>query len=160
MAVIAQNPFLETSDGVLRSRISMLDSCQEKQITYLVTFRKGLQRRKYRTVSARICIGLTHALCKQRLVTLYSQNGVVQRNERKDWRIEWLLCRGDMSSSSSLSWNRWHLSKMWEKRWTEIVIDVNIDTIMIWLIRQGSQTQWNDLAMMRETFLAVHCYFT
>lgn len=84
MAVIAQNPFLETSDGVLRSRISMLDSCQEKQITYLVIFRKGLQRRKYRTVSARICIGLTHALCKQRLVTLYSQNGVVQRNERKD----------------------------------------------------------------------------
>lgn len=71
MAVIAQNPFLETSDGVLRSRISMLDRCQEKQITYLVIFRKGLQHRKYRTVSARICIGLTRAHCKQFLVTLY-----------------------------------------------------------------------------------------
>lgn len=157
MAVIAQNPFLETSDGVLRSRISMLDSCQEKQITYLVIFRKGLQRRKYRTVSAGICIGLTCVHCKQLLVTLYPK--MVSYREMKG-RIEWLLCRGDVSSSSSLSWKRWHLSKTWEKRWTEIVIDVNIDTIMIWLIRQGSQTQWNDLAMMRETFLAVHCYFT
>lgn len=30
MTVIAPNPFLETSDWVLRSSISMLDSCQKK----------------------------------------------------------------------------------------------------------------------------------
>lgn len=71
MTVIAQNPFLETSDGVLRSSISMLDSCQRKQIEYLIIFRRCHQCRKHRTVSARSCIGHTSAHCQKLLVTLY-----------------------------------------------------------------------------------------
>lgn len=41
---------------VLRSIISMLDICQK--IEYFVIFRKDIQYRKYRAVSAGVCIGL------------------------------------------------------------------------------------------------------
>lgn len=50
--LLLRRVFLETSDGVLSSISSMLDSCQKKQIEYLATLREGTEHRKCSPVSA------------------------------------------------------------------------------------------------------------
>lgn len=91
--LLLRRVFLETSDGVLSSISSMLDSCQKKQIEYLATLREGTEHRKCSPVSAGA--GFPRAAAHKfwfPCVSLRCGPGKVECMIRGE---EELLCRGD-----------------------------------------------------------------
>lgn len=88
--------FLETSDGVLSSISSMLDSCQKKQIEYLETLKEGTQHRKYSPGSAGVGIGFPFAPGHRFCLPCVSQRCGPGEGEGMLRKVEELLCREDV----------------------------------------------------------------
>lgn len=110
--LLLRSVFLETSDGVLSSISSMLDSCQKRQIEYLATLREGIQHRKHSPVSAVVGIGFTCAPAHKFWLPCVSRRS---RGRWKEWSEVWKSC------CAGKTWNPWYSPFPWERidRWVK-----------------------------------------
>lgn len=106
--LLLRSVFLETSDGVLSSISSILDSCQKKQIEYLATLREGIEHRKYRAV----CAGVGMVLL---LYTKFAYP-VSQRCGPGEGMVRgWRSCCAGNPWNSPFPWERIDRWVKWEK---------------------------------------------